>query len=324
MTVPDDDHEHLAGGVPLRPSPSRCWPRWEPPSSPSSSASALLDGSVHLGIALAVLVLAPEVYLPLRRAGAEFHASAEGQAAADRILGILDEGELAGLRDRSPPDTTTARLPDVGPSPSSWSGCGALPGRGVTRPRRRGPHRPSRVSTWPSPGSPGSGSRRCWPSCWGSSSRGRGVGSQWAAWISASVPCAAGVNRSPGCPNVRTSSGGRSPTTCLLRNPDADGRAPRRPSSGPDWTSWSPRCPEGWTRRSARGGITLSAGERQRVAIGRAVAARRAPGAPGRTNGPPRHRAGGRTVLSSAPDGSRPGPSWWPPTGGRSAGSTAP
>lgn len=55
----------------------------------------LLDGSVHLGVALAVLVLAPEVFLPLRRAGAEFHASAEGQAAADRILDVLDDVERA-------------------------------------------------------------------------------------------------------------------------------------------------------------------------------------------------------------------------------------
>jgi thiol reductant ABC exporter CydD subunit len=53
----------------------------------------LLDGTVQLGLSLAVLVLAPEVYLPLRRAGAEFHASAEGQAAAERILDLLDESE---------------------------------------------------------------------------------------------------------------------------------------------------------------------------------------------------------------------------------------
>ena len=51
----------------------------------------LLDGSLHLAVALAVLVLAPEVYLPLRRAASEFHASTAGQAAADRIFEVLDE-----------------------------------------------------------------------------------------------------------------------------------------------------------------------------------------------------------------------------------------
>lgn len=50
----------------------------------------LVAGTVNLGTALAVLVLAPEVYLPLRRAAAEFHASAEGQAAGARILDVLD------------------------------------------------------------------------------------------------------------------------------------------------------------------------------------------------------------------------------------------
>ncbi|MHB1585332.1 MAG: thiol reductant ABC exporter subunit CydD, partial [Acidimicrobiales bacterium] len=50
----------------------------------------LLGGHVPLVTALAVLLVSPEVFLPLRRAGAEFHASAEGQAAAARILDVLD------------------------------------------------------------------------------------------------------------------------------------------------------------------------------------------------------------------------------------------
>jgi thiol reductant ABC exporter CydD subunit len=50
----------------------------------------LLHGSVSLATALAVLLVSPEVFLPLRRAGTEFHASAEGQAAAQRILDVLD------------------------------------------------------------------------------------------------------------------------------------------------------------------------------------------------------------------------------------------
>jgi len=50
----------------------------------------LLGGHASLYTAVAVLLVSPEVFLPLRRAGAEFHASAEGQAAADRILSVLD------------------------------------------------------------------------------------------------------------------------------------------------------------------------------------------------------------------------------------------
>ena len=51
----------------------------------------LLNGTVGLSTALAVLLVSPEVFIPLRRAAAEFHASAEGQAAAERILDVLAE-----------------------------------------------------------------------------------------------------------------------------------------------------------------------------------------------------------------------------------------
>jgi ATP-binding cassette subfamily C protein CydCD len=46
----------------------------------------------HLGLrtGLLVLVLAPEAYLPLRAAGAQFHATADGLAAADEVFAILE------------------------------------------------------------------------------------------------------------------------------------------------------------------------------------------------------------------------------------------
>ena len=50
----------------------------------------LLWGELGLQTALAVLLVAPEIFIPLRRAGAEFHASTEGQAAAARVLGVLE------------------------------------------------------------------------------------------------------------------------------------------------------------------------------------------------------------------------------------------
>ena len=49
----------------------------------------LLWGELGLQTAMAVLLVAPEIFIPLRRAGAEFHASTEGQAAATRILEVL-------------------------------------------------------------------------------------------------------------------------------------------------------------------------------------------------------------------------------------------
>jgi ATP-binding cassette subfamily C protein CydD len=50
----------------------------------------LLAGHVGYQTALLVLLLTPEAYLPLRNAGAEFHASADGSAAARSAFEILD------------------------------------------------------------------------------------------------------------------------------------------------------------------------------------------------------------------------------------------
>lgn len=50
----------------------------------------LLHGSMPLAAALAVLIVAPEVFLPLRRASAEFHQSTEGLAALGTVLQVLD------------------------------------------------------------------------------------------------------------------------------------------------------------------------------------------------------------------------------------------
>ena len=58
----------------------------------------LLWGELDLQTALAVLLVAPEIFIPLRRAGAEFHASTEGQAAAARVVEVL-ETPLPGAAD---------------------------------------------------------------------------------------------------------------------------------------------------------------------------------------------------------------------------------
>jgi ATP-binding cassette subfamily C protein CydCD len=45
---------------------------------------------MDLYIGLVILVLAPEAYLPLRQVGAQFHAAAEGLAAAEEIFEVLE------------------------------------------------------------------------------------------------------------------------------------------------------------------------------------------------------------------------------------------
>jgi thiol reductant ABC exporter CydD subunit len=50
----------------------------------------LVGGDLGLQAGLVVLVLAPELYLPFRRLGAEYHASADGLAVAERMFALLD------------------------------------------------------------------------------------------------------------------------------------------------------------------------------------------------------------------------------------------
>jgi ATP-binding cassette subfamily C protein CydD len=55
----------------------------------------LVDGSMALSVGLFVLLLAPEAFLPLRQVGANFHAAAEGVAAAEDAFDILDEAKAS-------------------------------------------------------------------------------------------------------------------------------------------------------------------------------------------------------------------------------------
>ncbi|HUX69705.1 MAG TPA: thiol reductant ABC exporter subunit CydD [Cellulomonadaceae bacterium] len=50
----------------------------------------LVYGDIGLVTGITVLVLAPEVYLPLRQVGAQFHASTDGIAAADQAFAVLE------------------------------------------------------------------------------------------------------------------------------------------------------------------------------------------------------------------------------------------
>jgi ABC-type transport system involved in cytochrome bd biosynthesis fused ATPase/permease subunit len=70
----------------------------------------LVAGDIAFQSALIVLVLAPELYLPLRNLAAQFHASADGAAAAGRLRDLSEEPVPA------PPGRATAA-----PSPAEAS-----------------------------------------------------------------------------------------------------------------------------------------------------------------------------------------------------------
>ncbi len=62
----------------------------------------LLDGRTSLYVALAVLLVSPEVFLPLRRASAEFHAAAEGRTAGERVAQTLTAAPSSVVRPGAP------------------------------------------------------------------------------------------------------------------------------------------------------------------------------------------------------------------------------
>jgi thiol reductant ABC exporter CydD subunit len=75
----------------------------------------LAGGGIALQPALTVLVLAPELYLPLRRLGAEYHAGADGAAVAGRMLELLDAPAAApgGWREPLSPAIAPLRFEGV-------------------------------------------------------------------------------------------------------------------------------------------------------------------------------------------------------------------
>ena len=90
----------------------------------------LLYGHMPYQAALLVLLLTPEAYLPLRAVAAQYHASAEGGAAADSIF--ADPGD---------PAAAAGQPPDAGSRPALGRDTAGRGDRGLPRPR---PSRP-----WP-------------------------------------------------------------------------------------------------------------------------------------------------------------------------------
>ena len=83
----------------------------------------LADGRMALEPALAILVLAPELFLPWRNGAVQFHASADGLAAARRLFELLDlqPAIVAGAGPAPDPALAPLLLEDVAVS---------YPGRG--------------------------------------------------------------------------------------------------------------------------------------------------------------------------------------------------
>uniref|UniRef100_A0A942T1H9 Thiol reductant ABC exporter subunit CydD n=1 Tax=Neobacillus citreus TaxID=2833578 RepID=A0A942T1H9_9BACI len=89
----------------------------------------LVDGSLGLGAAMFVLVLAPEAFAPIRQVGADFHAAQDGVEASTAVLDVLDDDErpAASVALVEPAasslvvEALTVRRPDVVIGPVSFT-----------------------------------------------------------------------------------------------------------------------------------------------------------------------------------------------------------
>lgn len=209
----------------------------------------LVHGDMDLYTGLVILVLAPEAYLPLRQVGAQYHAAAEGLAAAEEVFAVLE----------TPVPHTGTQAPPAG----------ALAFEGVTV-RYPGRDAPAvREATFtvepgrPSPSSaPAAAARpRCSRRPWASSPRPRAAspsaGRTWRRSTGSS-----GTSASPGSPSARSSSPAPSRRTSGWPAPTPVRRRSRGPSNRQGRGSSSPAFPQARRRswgRTAPGSPRASA-----------------------------------------------------------------
>jgi ATP-binding cassette, subfamily C, bacterial CydD len=90
----------------------------------------LLGGHIGYQAALVALLLTPEAFLPLRNAAAQFHASAEGAQAADRVLDIVATPAPSGAQPGAPQPVSTGSRTDLRRQPVTLAEVGLVyPGR---------------------------------------------------------------------------------------------------------------------------------------------------------------------------------------------------
>ena len=222
----------------------------------------LVDGGLGLQAGLTVLVLAPELYLPLRRLGEQFHASADGLAVADRLVTLLDAPPAVRTSDAgTPPSPATAvvRLEDV---TFSYPARPGVVLDGVTLELR-----PGETVALVGPSGAGKSTvakllvRLAEPTTGVVSVDGTDLAScDTEAWrrLVAWVPQRPTIFRGTVTDNI------------LLGDPSADDEAVRAAAQLAGADSFVQALPQGYATMVGDGGRALSAGERQRLALARA------------------------------------------------------
>jgi len=225
----------------------------------------LVYGDLTLQVGLAVLILAPEAYLPLRQLGTQFHAAADGVEAAGQVLDVLDTPRPApGTRsDLAAPFGLVLDAAAIG-APGERGAVGPLTidvpaGRitVVTGPSGAGKTTLLQLIAGvvrPDAGAvgvrPGDGAivpvADLEPGWW----RGR------LGWAAQGGALQAGTIRE----------------NLALGNPDVDDRTLRSAVEAVDAAGFVDALPDGWQHRLGDGGAGLSQGQRQRLTLARALA----------------------------------------------------
>ncbi|MBF0965992.1 MAG: thiol reductant ABC exporter subunit CydD [Actinomyces bouchesdurhonensis] len=229
----------------------------------------LVFGNISLFHGLAVIMLAPEVFEPLRQVGAQFHASANGVAASRAAFDIIEQAD-----DTAHPGTTAC--PDMSATDIVLNGVG-VHARGAWGPApTSGVIRPGTVTAFAGPSGAGKstlvaclladvtpdvGQIRLRPQASNQQSDELDLADvdpvSWRSsisWVPQSPTLVPGT--------ILDNMGG-------LRTPDLEDAA-----HATGFDAVLSTTPHGWDTTIGSGGVGLSVGQRQRLALTRALAAR--------------------------------------------------